>query len=126
MKKLNLYGGAVLFMAFAYSGYVLHHFAITHANDSPVRIGTRANHLYLLLIVLLNLLACRVDFCCKCKMLEAAARSTLLLSGLCAAAGFFLQASRAGAVHNVMSPIAIVLAFLAITLFLLDGWRAKK
>lgn len=126
MKKLNLYGGALLFAAFLYSGYVLHHVAASHAANDPVRISTRANHLYLLLIVLLNLLACRVDFCSTRKVFETAARSALLLAGLCAAAGFFMQAGRTGAVHNALSPIAIVLAFLAIALFLLDAWREKK
>lgn len=125
MKKLNLYGGALLFLAFLYSGYVLHHVALSHAAENPVRISTRANHIYLLLIILLNLLAYRINFHGRIKRLEALARSALFLSGLCAAVGFFMQISRTGTAHNAMSPAAVVLAFLSVALFLLDGWRIK-
>lgn len=101
MKKLNLYGGALLFVLFLYSGYLLHQVAATHAAHSLVRIGKRTSHIYLLLIVLLNLMAYRVDFYGRFKLLEPLARSSLRLSGLCAAAGFFMQTHRNDAMHNV-------------------------
>lgn len=114
-----------MFLVFLYSGYVLHHVAVSHAAENPVRISARANHIYLLLIILLNLLAYRINFNGRIKRLEAMARSALFLSGLCAVVGFFMQISRTDAAHNMMSPAAVVLTFLSVVLFLLDGWRVK-
>ena len=37
-----------------------------------------------------------------------------------------VTAETIGAAHNMMSPAAVVLAFLSVVLFLLDGWRMKE
>ena len=126
MKKLNLYGGAVLFVIFLYTGYLLSHVAATHAANSPIRISTRSSHIYLLFAVLLNLLAYRVDFRGRHKFFEPLARSGLLLSGACAAIGFFMQKASDGTSHNLISPAAVMLSFLSVALFLLDGLGRKK
>lgn len=128
MKKLNLYFEITLFALFLYSGYVLHsHFVASGGADSYTnyaRLQNRANHIYLLFVALFNLASFKWLFAQALKPAEPLARGLLVLAGLCAAVGFFVE-SAASVDRRMLMPAAVGFSFLAVALLLADEACAK-
>ncbi len=125
MKKLNLYFGITLFALFLYTGHVLHSgFVATGGADGYARLQNRANHIYLLFVALFNLASFKWLFAQALKPVEPLARCLLVLAGLCAAVGFFVE-SATSVDRRMWMPAAVVCAFLAVALLLADEAYAK-
>ena len=63
LKQLNLVFGLTLFVGFLVTGYYLQEFfKPEHLDDHVMRMQIRANHIYILLISLLNIVSFSGDF----------------------------------------------------------------
>lgn len=123
MKKLNLYFGLLLFVLFLLSGYYMEeYFKPQHIDHLALRMEVRANHIYILFIALLNMLAFKCEFSKVTKAsdyLEMSFRMALVLSGLVALYAFIYDHS--GMLTGRYETLAsIILSLTAVAIFLIN------
>ena len=116
LKKLNLYAGYLFFIFFIFSGiYLIAN--VKDVNDDYIHMSGRANHIYLLLITLLNIVYGNIHM--SSSLLSLIIRLLILISGIFAAIGFFKETG--SSLENRKNiPISIGLAFLSVVLFILN------
>lgn len=97
MKKINLYFGLVLFIVFLLTGqYMEYVFKPQHFDELVMRMQVRANHIYILFISLINILAFKCDltgeFLLK-KYMDFSFRILMIASGVLMVFAFFMENS---------------------------------
>lgn len=124
MKKWNLWGGMLFFIVFlATGGWLVSN--VSASGDDYLHMAGRANHIYLLLIALLNIVFGVADFRHQPSRLLSSSRLVLLVSGVIAAIGFFTETD-CSLNDRMLMPTAVGLAFLGVVLLLLNECKSKK
>ncbi len=114
MKKWNLWGGMVFFIVFlATGGWLVSN--VSASGDDYLHMAGRANHIYLLLIALLNIVFGVADFRRQSNRLLSSSRLLLFVSGVITAIGFFTETGRS-LNDRMLMPTAVGLAFLGVAL----------
>ncbi|PSJ81175.1 hypothetical protein [Neisseria iguanae] len=94
MKKLSFYSGLAFLLLFLCSGYYLLNTVLPQFETySYIRMQNRANHIYLLLIALLNI-SCGRYVPIQCWLQKTAAL-LLFAAGLYVSLGFFVESTAA-------------------------------
>ena len=92
LKQLNLIFGLTLFIGFLATGYYMQEFfKPEHLDNYVMRMQIRANHIYILLIALLNIVSSKCNLKSgrkSSKYLEFWFRILLIISGLLAVVAF--------------------------------------
>lgn len=125
LKRWNLISGLILFLAFVISGqYLSHVFTPDHMDELVQRAQIRSNHIYLLLIALLNLLASRIDS----KVIspwqgyvDLFWRNFLILAGILLICGFWYEHD-GDLLHRQWTRYGLFLTLGAVVVFLLSEW----
>lgn len=129
MKKLNLFFGLILLVSFLFSGYYMSEYFTPQNMDNIVqRTQIRSNHIYMLLISLLNIVSSRIEFSqgSKASAWMHVTFSLLLVSaGLLALPAFWYE--HTGDIDNrILTFFSIVIAFSAVAIFLLNELIALR
>ena len=126
MRKLNFYFGLAFFAVFLFSGYyMVNHVLSEHSADMYLRMQNRANHVYLLFVALMNVMAYKCDYANASKWLENTSRGLLLLAGIGASVGFFIEAT-VGIDGRMIVPTAVGLTFLSVVFFCISLFKRKE
>jgi hypothetical protein len=92
MRKINLLFGLILFVVFLITGYYLEaYFKPQHIDNLVIRMEIRANHIYILLISLLNIISFKCNLTTGKKLtgfLEPIFRMLLIAAGVTAIIAF--------------------------------------
>lgn len=102
MRKMNLFCAVILLATFIGSGYVLMLGTAAFTTDYYLRLSNRANHVYLLLIALLNLLSFRTVYSGRLRWPENVSRALLAAGGVIEAFGFVFEAGVIAAAVGVI------------------------
>ena len=121
MRKFNLYFGFILFALFLISGYYLmHYFKPVNINNLVLRMEIRANHIYIIFISLLNIIAFKCDFSNVKKRttyLEYLFRTLLILAGLISIYAFMFD-HNGNLIGRSWTLLSVVLSLSAVVAFL--------
>lgn len=127
MKRWNLIFGLVFFLLFLLSGqYLRHVFTPEHLDQLVQRTQIRSNHIYLLFIALLNLLASRIEVRPTQQWqgyAEFLFRSLLVLAGLFLIVGFWYEHD-GDLQHRQWTRYGLFTTLGAVVVFLLSEWLA--
>lgn len=124
MKLLNFYAGMIFLLVFFVSGWVLlNDIASVYADNAYVRMANRANHIYLFLITVLNMILTQDKWINRSY--ELLTRMILLLAGVLASVGFFIEQHHT-ITQRMLTPTAIGLVFVFLLLFAGNQYRVKK
>lgn len=92
LKKINLYFGLTLFIGFLITGYFMKtYFRPEFFDNHVVRMQIRSNHIYILFISLLNVVAFKCDLRLdhrSSRFLDSLSRLLLIASGILAVFAF--------------------------------------
>lgn len=128
LKKLNLVFGLLLFISFLATGYYMKtYFKPEHVDMPVMRMQIRANHIYILLMALLNVISFKSNFEYT-KYLEIGFRVLLVVSGILAVMAFFIEHS-GDLDKRSYTLYSIILSVAAVGFFLLDelmSWKKMK
>jgi len=95
LKQINIVFGLALFVGFLATGFYLKEFfKPEHLDNHVMRMQIRANHIYILLISLLNIVSFKCDLKSNStfsKYLDYGFRTLLILSGILALVAFFKE-----------------------------------
>ena len=118
LKKINFYGGCAFLTFFIISGiYLIAKVKDDNDNDNYVHMSGRANHIYLLLITLLNIIYGRIHM--SSSLLSLATRLLMLISGIFVVFGFFKETG-SSLEDRIIIPTSIGFAFLSVVLFMFN------
>lgn len=123
LKRINLIFGLLLFIVFLGTGYYMaEYFRPEHMDNLVMRMQIRANHIYILFIALLNIVAYRSNFSSnhkKTNVLEIVFRLFLILSGIFAVIAFLKEHTGDLSVRT-WTLLTVILSVTAIGLLLLN------
>ena len=95
LRKTNLFFGLLLFLVFLATGYyMMQYFKPEHLDNHVMRMQIRANHIYILFIALLNVIAFKCELKMKhtmSKYLDSIFRMLLLLAGIISVVAFLKE-----------------------------------
>lgn len=121
MKKLNLYFGLLLFVVFLLTGqYMQHVFRPQYEEQLVLRMQVRANHIYILFISLLNILAfkCSLSGNWRYKSLGMVIfHASLVASGILMVMAFFTEYTTDMS-NRTLTKYSAILAILSIGILL--------
>ncbi len=123
MRKLNLNFGLLLFVIFLLTGYYMEaYFKPAHIDNLTLRMEVRANHIYILFISLLNIMAFKSTFSGVKKFTVYLANTSgvlLIVSGLIALYAFMYDHS-GNLIGRGETLTSIICALTAVGLFLIN------
>ena len=122
LKKINFYGGCLFFIFFIISGIYLIA-KVKDDNDEYIHMSGRANHIYLLLITLLNIVYGKIHM--SSSLLSLITRLLMFISGIFSVVGFFKETGSSLESRKII-PTSIGFVFLSITLFMFNGKNITK
>lgn len=127
MNRWNLFFGLLFFLLFVLSGqYMRHIFTPEHLEALVPRVQIRSNHIYLLWIALLNLLASRIVVVQQQnwqRYSELLFRIAIIIAGGLLLLGFWYEHD--GALdHRKWTRLGLFTTLGAISIFLLGEWLA--
>ena len=116
LRKINFYGGCAFLTFFIISGIYLIA-KVKNDNDDYIHMSGRANHIYLLLITLLNIIYGKIHM--SSSLISLATRLLMLISGIFVAIGFFKETGSSLEDRKII-PTSIGFAFLSVVLFMFN------
>ena len=122
LKKINFYGGCAFLTFFIISGIYLVA-KVKDDIDDYVHMSGRANHIYLLLITLLNIIYGKIHM--SSSLLSLTTRLLMLISGIFAVIGFFKETGSSLEDRKII-PTSIGFAFLSVVLFMYNEKKIFK
>ena len=116
LRKINFYGGCAFLTFFIISGIYLIA-KVKNDNDDYIHMSGRANHIYLLLITLLNIIYGKIHM--SSSLISLATRLLMLISGIFSVIGFFKETGSSLECRKII-PTSIGFAFLSVVLFMFN------
>lgn len=127
MKSWNLLFGLVFFVLFLLSGqYMRHVFTPAHLEDLVPRVQIRSNHIYLLFITLLNLVASRIAVQHRLswqRYTELFFRAAIIFAGIFLLLGFWYE-HNGDLLHRQWTRYGLFTTLGGVSIFLLGEWLA--
>lgn len=128
-NKLNLYFGIILVIVFLYTGYYMREYLKPQYLDSlHIRMEYRANHIYILLIAIINIVLSNNVISNKnliYKILGFLITILPIVAGILAIIAF-LQEHTGDLNQRLITFLTIVLIFISAVLFLLNSFLISK
>ncbi len=125
MKKWNLVFGFLFLLAFLATGQYMRHVFLPEYSEALIqRMQIRSNHIYLLFIALLNLLAAGVEVPGRYKwsaLGSGVARLLLILAGCCMLVGFWNEHD-GNLTHRTYTRLGIFASLGGVSLLMLIKW----
>lgn len=123
LKRVNLFFGIFLFIIFLLTGfYMQEYFKPNHINQHLMRLQIRSNHIYILFISLLNIVAFKCYLQKESRWLRFTNfcfRSFLITAGVLSFFAFIYE--HTGNIDNrLLTLITIVLSLVAILFYLIN------
>jgi hypothetical protein len=135
MRRINLYFGLILSVIFLMTGYYLEeYFKPQHIDNLVLRMEIRANHIYILLISLLNIISFKCYFTTGKKLtnfLEPVFSLLLITAGIFAILAFMYDhhgtlENRDITLATMILSITAVVTFLTNEITYLAGKKKRK